>query len=119
MKDCEPVKVPILVGIKLSTDQCPKSQEEIEYMEHVPYTNVVDSRMYSMVYTEPYIAHAMGVLRRYMMTLGREHWTTIIRVLRYLRGTTNFTIGYHRNYEEVRVHIFIDSNQATNIDGRW
>ena len=68
MEDCKPVKVPILVGTKLSVDQCPKSQEEIEYMSCVPYANVVVSLMYVIVCTQPDIAHVVGVLSRYMET---------------------------------------------------
>ena len=92
MQDCKPVKVPILVGTKLYVDQCPKSEEEREYMAHVPYASAVGCLMYSMVYTQPDIAHAVGVLSRYMMTLGKEHWTAIKRIFRYLRSTTYFSI---------------------------
>ena len=71
MQDCKSVKVPIHVGTKLSVDQCPKSKEEIEYMAHVPYASVVGCLMYAIVCTRPKISHAMGVLSRYMMTLGK------------------------------------------------
>ena len=37
MQNSKSVKVPILVGVWLSTEQCPKTQEEEEYMSHVPY----------------------------------------------------------------------------------
>ena len=110
MQDCKLVKVPILVGSRLSIDQCPKTQEEIEYMAHVPYANVVGSLMYAMVCTQPDIAYVVGVLSRYMTTPGKEHWTTIKRVFRYLRGTTNFAICYHGNSKDVEVHCFVNSN---------
>jgi hypothetical protein len=42
-------------------------------MACVPYASVVGSLMYVMVYTRPDIAHALGVLRRYMSTIGKEH----------------------------------------------
>ena len=71
MQDCKPVKVPSPIGTKLCTDQCPQSQEDIEYMAHVPYTNVVGSLMYAMVCTRPDISHVVGVLSRYMSTLGK------------------------------------------------
>ena len=61
MQDCKLVKVPIPVGTKLFADQCPKSEEEIEYMAHVPYASAVGCLMYSMVYTRPNIAHVVGV----------------------------------------------------------
>eukprot|EP00253_Pinus_taeda_P029006 PITA_29006 len=46
MYDSKPVKVPILVGVELSVEQCPKTQEEEEDMSRVPYASAVDSLMY-------------------------------------------------------------------------
>ena len=94
MQECKPVKVPIPVGVRLSVEQCLKTQEEEEGMSHVPYASVVGSLMYAMVCTRPDIAHAVGVLSRYMSKPGKEHWTTIKRVFRYLRGTTDHAIYY-------------------------
>ena len=59
-------------------------------MSHVPYSSVVGSLMYAMVCTRPDIAHAMGVFNKYMSKPGREHWTTIKRVFRYLRGIASY-----------------------------
>jgi hypothetical protein len=64
MQESKSVKVPILVGVNLSADQCPKTQEEEEDMSHVPYASVVGSLMYAMVCTRPDIAHAVGVLSK-------------------------------------------------------
>jgi hypothetical protein len=47
VKECKSVKVPILVGVKLSADQCPKRQEEEEDMSRVPYVSAVGSLMYA------------------------------------------------------------------------
>ena len=41
MQECKPVKVPILVGVRLSVEQCPKTQEEEEDMSHVSYVSIV------------------------------------------------------------------------------
>jgi len=73
MQDSKPVKVPIPVGVKLSAEQCRKTQEEEEDMFCVPYESVVGSLMYAMVCTRPDIAHAVGVLRRFMSKPGKEH----------------------------------------------
>jgi hypothetical protein len=35
-------------------------------MSHVPYANVVENLMYAMVCIRPDIAHAMGVLSKYI-----------------------------------------------------
>ena len=53
-----------------------------------------------------------------MTTLGKEHLIAIKRVFRYLRGTTDFSIYYHGNSEDVEVHGFIDSDWARDINGR-
>jgi len=73
MLDSKLVKVPIPVGVKLSPEQCPKTQEEEEDMSHVPYASVVSSLMYVMVYTKLDIAHAIRVLRRFISKPRKEH----------------------------------------------
>jgi len=73
MHDSKLVKVPIPVGVRLSAKQCPKTQEEEEDMSHVPYASVVGSLMYAMVCTRPDIAHAVGVLSRFMSKPRKEH----------------------------------------------
>ena len=73
MHGSKPIKVPIPISVKLSADQCPKTQEEEEDMSHVPYASAVGSLMYAMVCTRPDIAHAVGVLSRYMSKPGKEH----------------------------------------------
>eukprot|EP00253_Pinus_taeda_P034672 PITA_34672 len=90
MQDSKPVKVPIPVGVRLSAEQCPKTQEEEEDMSRVPYPSVVGSLMYVMVCTRPDIAHAVGVLSRFISKLGKEHWTTMKLVFRYLHVTIDY-----------------------------
>jgi hypothetical protein len=114
------VKVPIPIVVKLSTDQCPKTQEEEEDMSHVLYASAVDNLMYAMVYTRPNIAHAVGFLRRYMSKLG-EHWTTVKRVFRYLHGTTNYELCYQGRLgldRVVDIHGFDDADWAGDMDRR-
>jgi hypothetical protein len=96
MKECKPVKVPILVGVKLSADQCPKTHEEEEDMFRVPYASAVGCLMYAMVCTRSEIAHVVGVLSMYMSKPRKEHWTAVKRVFRYLRGTASYGLCYER-----------------------
>jgi hypothetical protein len=94
MQDYKPMKVPILVGARLTVEQCPKTQEEIEKMACVPYESVVGSIIYAMVWTRLDIFHAVGVLSRYMLTPVKVHWTTIKRVFKYLCGMKDYAICY-------------------------
>jgi hypothetical protein len=90
MYGIKPVKVPIPIGVNLFVGQCPKTREEEEDMSHVLYASAVGSLIYEMICTRPDIAHAVGFLSRYMSKLGKENWTSVKRVFRYLRGTTNY-----------------------------
>ena len=111
MQDSKPVKVPIPAGVRLSAEQCPKTQEEEEDMSHVPYASVVGSLMYAMVCTRPDIAHAVGVLSRFMSKPGKEHWTAVKRVFRYLRGTSDYGLCYQgrpRLDKVLGIHGFVD-----------
>jgi hypothetical protein len=121
MQECKPVKVPIPVGVKLSADQCPKTHEEEEDMSRVPYASAVGSLMYAMVCTRPDIAHALGVLSRYMSKPGKEHWTTVKRVFRYLHGTTSYGLCYKgrpRLDRVVDIHGFVDADWVGDLDRR-
>ena len=88
MQDAKPVSTPLARHFKLTKEMCPKTQEEIDYMSKVPYSLAVGSLMYAMVCTRPNIAHAVGVVSRYMNDPGKEHWMETNWILRYLRGTT-------------------------------
>jgi ATP-binding cassette subfamily B (MDR/TAP) protein 1 len=58
------------------------------HMSKVPYSLKVGNLMYAMVCTRPYIAHAVGVVSKYMNHLDKEHWKVVKWILGYLRGTT-------------------------------
>eukprot|EP00253_Pinus_taeda_P006703 PITA_06703 len=120
-KGSKPVKVPIPVGVNLFVEQCPKTQEEEEDMSRVPYESAVGSLMYAMVCTRPYVVHAVGVLRRFMSKPGKEHWTTVKRVFRYLRGTSDYGLCYQGRPGLDRVldiRGFVDEEWVGDLDQR-
>jgi len=45
------MKVPILMGERITAEHYPKTREEIEEMEYVPYASDVGSLIYVMVFT--------------------------------------------------------------------
>ena len=82
-------------------------------MSRVPYVSVVGSLKYAMECTRLDIAHAMGVLSRYMSKLGKEHWIVVKRVFRYLRGTIDHAMYYQGRvgpYRVLDVHGFVDAD---------
>eukprot|EP01018_Ginkgo_biloba_P011549 Gb_34233 [translate_table: standard] len=110
--DYKPINTPIPISFKLFVELCPKTQEDIEDMSHVPYTSAVEILMYAMVYTRPDITHIEGVVRRYMSNLGKEHWTIVKRIFIYLYGTLDFRICYQGRPD------FVDADWARDIDYR-
>jgi len=56
-------------------------------MAKKPYASAVGSLMYAMVCTRPDIAHAVGVVSRFMSDPGEKHWEGVKWILRYLKGT--------------------------------
>jgi len=121
MKDSKLVKVPIAVGVRLSIKQCPKTQEEEDDMSHVPYASAVGGLMYEMVYTRPNIVHAVGVLSRFMSKPGKEHWTLVNWVIRYLCGTSDYGLSYRgrsRLDKMLDIRGFTDADWAGDLDQR-
>jgi hypothetical protein len=94
MKNEKLVSTPMAIHFKLTKEMCPKTREELEYMSKVPYSSAVGSMMYAMVCTRPDIAHAVGVVRRYMNNPGKEHWEAVKWILKYLRGTATHALCF-------------------------
>ena len=45
--------------------------------------------MYAMVYTRLDIAHAVGVVNKFLVNPGKDHWKVVKWIFRYLRGSSN------------------------------
>jgi len=67
------VSGPLAEHLKLSTMQCMTSEEEKKEMSRVPYSSVVGSLMYVMICTRPDIAHAVGVVIRFLSNPSEEY----------------------------------------------
>ncbi|RVW39505.1 Retrovirus-related Pol polyprotein from transposon TNT 1-94 [Vitis vinifera] len=87
MNEAKPVSTPLGSHFKLSKEQSPKTEEERDHMSKVPYASAIGSLMYAMVCTRPDIAHAVGVVSRFMSRPGKQHWEAVKWILRYLKGS--------------------------------
>jgi hypothetical protein len=67
-------------------------------MSKVPYSSTIGILMYAMVCTRPDIAHAVGVLSRYMNNPGKENWEEVKWILKYLRGTATHALCFGGSY---------------------
>jgi len=58
------------------------------------YSQIIGSLLHLMNHTRPDIACAVGRLGRYTCSPNISHWTTLERVLKYLKGTMDYYIHY-------------------------
>ena len=99
------------------------SQDKIRGRGHIPlpYASAVGSLMYAMVCTRPDIAHAVRILSKFMSNPGKENWTAVKRVFRYLHGTSDYGLCYQGRPGLERVldiHGFANADWAGDLDQR-
>ena len=87
--DCTPAKTPYDSNITLKKNKGDSVSQE-------QYAKIIGSVMFLMNYTRPDIAYAVSRLSRYTHSPNRDHWNALIRLLRYLKGTINWGLHYHR-----------------------
>ena len=69
----KPVSSPLGSHLKLSSKQSPSSEKEKEEMRKVPHALAVGSLMYAMVCTRLDIAHAIGVVSRFLSNPSKAY----------------------------------------------
>lgn len=73
METSKPASIPLGGYLKLSSNQCPSTGIENEYMIYVPYSSAVGFVMYTMICTGPDMSYAISVLSKFMANPGRPH----------------------------------------------
>lgn len=85
IKNSKSVSTHLAAHLKLSTKQSSSTEKEKELMKNIPYISAIIGIIYSMVYTRTDLVHAIGIVSRFLVNPGKEHWNTVI--LEYLKGT--------------------------------
>jgi Uri superfamily endonuclease len=65
--------------------------------DQLRYSQIIGSLMYLASATRPDISFAMSKLSRFVSNLEDDHWHALERVMRYLKGTSNYEIHYSGN----------------------
>ena len=73
MKHAKPVSMHLGAHFKLRKKSCSSSTKEKKDIASTIYSSVVESLMYAMVCTGPNIVHAVGVVSRFIVNLGKDH----------------------------------------------
>ena len=86
--------LPMLQGTRLSTAQCLTTAEDREKMSVIPYASAIGSIMYAMLCTRPDVNLAVSLVGRYQSNPGKEHWTAVKNILKYLKRTKDMFLVY-------------------------
>lgn len=117
MANCKHVTTPLGAQFKLRSLDEKEEIMEPPHMVDIPYASTVGNLMYAMVGSRPDIAHAVGVVSKFMGKPGRKHWEAVKWILRYIRGTTEFGLWFKKG-EEFRVEGYSDADYTTDLDRR-
>ena len=92
----EPVSTPSVPGQILSDPSSPLSADESKQMEDKPFRSATGSCMYAVVGTRPDVAYAVHALTRHFVNPSVRDWKAAMRVVRYLKGTSERGLVYSR-----------------------
>ena len=112
MKDCKPIRTPVEVGAKLNK---PDKISELE-MSKYPFRSLIGSLTYLSVATRPDLSYAVSSLRQFNNCYSEQHWKAAKRILRYLKGTQNYTLRYEQ--AEKSLEGFVDADWGNCIIDR-
>lgn len=111
MESANAVKNPIVPGTRLSKNEGGVRVDETLFKQ------VVGSLMYLTV-TRPDLMYSVSLISRFMSSPTMSHWLTAKRILRYLKGTTDFGILYKKGESRLSLMAFTDSDYAGDLDDR-
>ncbi|KAL6334618.1 hypothetical protein AAG906_019470 [Vitis piasezkii] len=104
MNEAKPVSTPLGSHFKLSKEH------------KVPYASAIGNLMYAMVCTRSDIAHAVGVVIRFMSKPGKQHWEAVKWILRYLKGSLDTCLCF--TGASLKLQGYVDADFAGDIDSR-
>jgi len=92
--------------------------EEYNPREEV-YRSIIGSLMYLMIATRPDLANSVGIVSRYLANPSEEHLTAAKRILRYVRGTKDYTLTLGPSTEgSFDLHRYADADWGNDVDTR-
>jgi hypothetical protein len=112
MEGSRPVATPLEPGVQY----CKMADGDTTFNVKT-YQQAIGSLTYAAICTRPDISAAVGVLSQFMSNPTSVHWTGVKRVLRYLRGTTNYGLVYDGTSNSELVG-FSDADWAGDVNTR-
>jgi hypothetical protein len=90
-ENANPVSTPSDPHVPLSY---PPPNDSDTHVPNFPYQEIVGCLLYLATHSRPDIAHAVSVVAQYSTNFREIHCTAVKRILKYLRGTTDYALCY-------------------------
>ncbi|KAJ0520490.1 putative RNA-directed DNA polymerase [Helianthus annuus] len=104
MVDCKPADTPMIANQKLYME------ERADLADKGRYQRIVGKLIY-LSHTRPDIAYAVGVASQFMHQPQKDHMEAVLRIIRYLKGTTGHGILFKPN-GHLETQLYTDADWA-------
>ena len=111
MEDCKPVSTPLSDLKPLLSSETPHEEKLVK-----PYQQLIGSLLYLAVTSRPDIAYAVTFLSQFNTKPTSKHFAAAKRVLRYLKGSTNFSLCFRKSNQDIIG--YSDADWANNCPNR-
>ncbi|KAK9128492.1 hypothetical protein Syun_017289 [Stephania yunnanensis] len=116
LQDFERGLLPMSHVISLRKNQCPRTNDERDRTNKIPYASAIGSIMYAMLCTRPDVSYALSATSRYQLDPGESHWIAVKNILKYLRRTKEMFLVYGGFENDLVVNGYTDASFQTDID---
>ena len=114
MENCHAVSTPIDPKHRL---QASKPEDRLESDEISTYQQMIGSLMYAVTGTRPDLAYTVSHLSQFSSSPNHVHQSAVKRVLRFLRGSTDYSLIYKYN-QPLAIEAFSDASLGNCLDTR-
>ena len=111
MSDCYPSKTPCDVSLSNTSHF-----DSAELTDAKKYREMVGSLIYIMIGTRPDLSYVVTKLSQYMSQPNVAHFNAAKRVLKYLKGTADYSLKFHRSDDPILLLGFSDSDWGNSED---
>lgn len=110
MSDCKPRSIPIETKLNLSintlsTTSCSQ-----------PYRQLIGCLMYAMLATRPDLSCCLNYFSHFQSKPQEVHWMHLKNVLRYIKGTLDYSIIYRKQRITTILEGYVDTDWANHED---
>jgi len=115
MDQANPLAAPMIGRSKTCDDPYQPCEEDEEVVDKPRYLTAVGALTYLTTHTRPDIAFATSILARHSQNPTLRHWNGVKHLLRYLRGTSDLGLYYHKT-DQPNIQGFADSGFRTDVN---